>query len=251
MNAAPTQVLVVDDERFFREAIRELLEGEGIDGAARRRPRPRRSKPPTTRASASSCSTSSCPIRAASTVLRVLRERRPALRVVMLSAHTDQEYVLEALRLGACDYLAKPLHEEEVRLSVRRALEAYELASSWDALRGRLGALAGEVEALLGDGVRSEREALAARAAEAVAPAARRRQDVGAAARRRRRASCASRPRPAASSRPRSSTRSPIGEGVAGRAVAQGEAIVVDDVARDPRFAAAPGRSLRRRAPSW
>ena len=28
MKAIPTRVLVVDDERFFREAIRELLEGE-------------------------------------------------------------------------------------------------------------------------------------------------------------------------------------------------------------------------------
>ncbi|HSJ96863.1 MAG TPA: response regulator, partial [Myxococcota bacterium] len=141
------RVLVVDDERFFREAIRELLEGEG--------------HPVSTAATAADALEAAAdpgvgvvvldiqlPDRSGLEVLRALRERRPELRVVMLSAHTDQEYVLEALRLGACDYLAKPLHEEEMRLSVGRALESYDLATRFGALRGRLGALAGEVERL-------------------------------------------------------------------------------------------------------
>ena len=116
------RILVVDDERFFREALRELLESDG-----------RNVRLASTAAEALEWAEDPAigvvvldiqlPDQSGLTVLRVLRERRPALRVVMLSAHTDQEYVLEALRLGACDYLAKPLHEEEVKLSVRRALE--------------------------------------------------------------------------------------------------------------------------------
>ena len=50
-------------------------------------------------------------------------DRRPELRVIILSAHTDQEHVLEALRLGAFDYLAKPIHEEELALAVRLTAE--------------------------------------------------------------------------------------------------------------------------------
>ena len=106
----------------------------------------------------------------------------------MLSAHTDQEYVLEALRLGACDYLAKPLHEEELKLCgaarARGLRDGFELER---AARAGSAALAGEVEALLGDGVRGERGSrCAARAAEAVGAAARRAQDLDPAARRAR-----------------------------------------------------------------
>ena len=239
MTAVRTRVLVVDDERFFREAIRDLLQGEGIELrlAATGAEALEAAEDPSIGVAVLDIQ---LPDQSGLTVLRLLRERRPALRVVMLSAHTDQEYVLEALRLGACDYLAKPLHEEEVKLSVRRALESYEMASNWSALRGRLGALAGEIEALLGDGVRSERESLAVRAAEAVA----RLLDAG-------KTSILLRDEPEGRLRVAATTGRKlssqeldtvaVGEGVAGRAVAQGEAIVVDDVGLDPRFEAAPG----------
>jgi DNA-binding response OmpR family regulator len=238
MKAAPTRVLVVDDERFFREAIRELLEGEGIELrlAATAAEALEAAEDPSIGVAVLDIQ---LPDQSGLTVLRILRERRPALRVVMLSAHTEQEYVLEALRLGACDYLAKPLHEEEVKLSVRRALEAYEMASNWNALRGRLGTLAGEIEALLGDGVRNERESLAVRAAEAVA----RLLDAG-------KTSILLRDEPEGRLRVAAATGrklatpefdgNDVGEGVAGRALARGETIVVSDVDLDPRFEAAP-----------
>jgi len=239
MNAGPTRVLVVDDERFFREAIRDLLESEGIELrlAATAAEALEAAEDPSIGVAVLDIQ---LPDQSGLTVLRILRERRPALRVVMLSAHTDQEYVLEALRLGACDYLAKPLHEEEVKLSVRRALEAYELASNWNALRGRLGTLAGEIEALLGDGTRNERESLAVRAAEAVG----RLLDAG-------KTSILLRDEPEGRLRVAAATGrklatpefdgNDVGEGVAGRALARGEAIIVRDVELDPRFEAAPG----------
>lgn len=231
------RVLVVDDERFFREAIRELLEGEG--------------HPVSTAATAADALEAAAdpgvgvvvldiqlPDRSGLEVLRALRERRPELRVVMLSAHTDQEYVLEALRLGACDYLAKPLHEEEMRLSVGRALESYDLASRFGALRGRLGALAGEVERLAVAPAAEDRGALAARLAEAAA----RLLDAGKTSVLLREPAGDSLRVAAAVGRKDLAELDPvpIGGGVAGRAVAQGQPIVVDDVRSDPRFAASP-----------
>jgi DNA-binding response OmpR family regulator len=228
------RVLVVDDERFFREAIRELLEGDGLSVVAA-----------ANAVEALEAATDpdlgvvvldvQLPDQSGLDVLRTLRERRPELRVVMLSAHTDQEYVLEALRLGACDYLAKPLHEEELRLSVRRALEAYELARRFGALRGRFGALAVEVERLM-SAPAEDRGALAAQLAEAAS----RLLDAGKtsvllrepAGDRLRVAAAIGRKDPSALDAV------PIGGGVAGRAVAQGAAIVVDDAATDPRFGA-------------
>jgi DNA-binding response OmpR family regulator len=163
------RILVVDDERFFREAIREALEGAGLE-----------------------CITAANGPEALEfakegdfgvvvldiqlpgidgiEVLRRLREHHPALRVVILSAHTDQEIVLEALRLGASDYLAKPLHDEELVLAVKRALETHAIAAGWDKLRARLSLLESKLGELVressGEGASAD---LPTRAAETVA----------------------------------------------------------------------------------
>jgi CheY-like chemotaxis protein len=228
------RVLVVDDERFFREAIRELLEADGLTVVAA-----------ANAAEALEAATDpdlgvvvldiQLPDQSGLEVLRTLRDRRPELRMVMLSAHTDQEYVLEALRLGACDYLAKPLHEEELRLSVRRALEAFDLAQRFGALRGRFGALAGEVERLV-RAPAEDRGVLAAQLAEAAS----RLLDAGKTSVLLREP-IGDRLRVAATVGRKASDAFDavsIGDGVAGRAVAQGTAIVVDDVSTDPRFSA-------------
>lgn len=47
------------------------------------------------------------PVMSGVELMRVLRKRYPNLHVVVLSVHQDFEYVQEALRLGAIDYIAK------------------------------------------------------------------------------------------------------------------------------------------------
>lgn len=56
-------------------------------------------------------------------VLRVLQERSPQPPVVVLSAYGTIQTAVEAMKLGACDFLEKPLRAEHVVLTVRRALE--------------------------------------------------------------------------------------------------------------------------------
>ncbi|MFP6606236.1 MAG: response regulator [Myxococcota bacterium] len=131
------RVGVVDDELFFREAISEVLEAAGFDCV-------------TAEDGAQAITLADDPgigvlvldIRMPGMdgidVLRHLREQRPGLRVLVLSGASDQETVLEALRLGACDYLAKPLHDEELVLAVGRACESYALAADAEQLRARL-----------------------------------------------------------------------------------------------------------------
>jgi DNA-binding NarL/FixJ family response regulator len=43
-----------------------------------------------------------------------LRERDPGQRVVMLSVYDDQQYLFEALRVGACGYLLKSINSDEL-----------------------------------------------------------------------------------------------------------------------------------------
>jgi DNA-binding response OmpR family regulator len=173
------RILVVDDERFFREAIRDALTRAGFacvlaEGGAEA----------LERAESEDVGVVVLDIQMPGMngieVLRRLRETRPLVRVIILSAHTDQAYVLEALRLGAADYLAKPLHEEELVLAVRRALEGHAVTARWERLRARLEALGRQLAELHGavrTVPRDERPALvcerAARAAAGVLQAAR------------------------------------------------------------------------------
>ena len=55
--------------------------------------------------------------------LRRLRERWPDVVVIILTAHGTVPTAVEAMQLGAADYLRKPFDVEEISFKLRRALE--------------------------------------------------------------------------------------------------------------------------------
>jgi DNA-binding NtrC family response regulator len=71
-------------------------------------------------------------------VLQRLREADPRLPVIMLTAYGDVPSAVQAMKLGAADYLLKPFHNEEVLLAIRRALERVALADEIQGLRAQL-----------------------------------------------------------------------------------------------------------------
>jgi two-component system chemotaxis response regulator CheY len=58
-------------------------------------------------------------------VLAQLRERDPACRVVMVSAVGLEAKVMEAIQMGARNYVLKPFDRDKVVEVARRTLEAY------------------------------------------------------------------------------------------------------------------------------
>jgi DNA-binding NtrC family response regulator len=58
--------------------------------------------------------------------LRGIRERDPEVPVIMLSVIGKAATIVEAMKLGADDYLNKPFEEEELTLTLRSALERRE-----------------------------------------------------------------------------------------------------------------------------
>ena len=54
---------------------------------------------------------------------RIIRERRPGTRVIMLSAYTDPVHVYRALQAGAAGYIAKKSVAKEVVDAIRMAHE--------------------------------------------------------------------------------------------------------------------------------
>ena len=57
-------------------------------------------------------------------VLHRIRERHPRLPVVILTGYGSMTTAIEAMRLGANDYLLKPVEVEEVAVRLRSALDA-------------------------------------------------------------------------------------------------------------------------------
>ncbi len=60
-------------------------------------------------------------------LLRVLRELDPQLLVIMITAYPTIESSIEAMKLGAYDYIIKPFSNDEIRIKIAKALEAVAL----------------------------------------------------------------------------------------------------------------------------
>jgi DNA-binding NtrC family response regulator len=60
-------------------------------------------------------------------LLRSVRQRRPDLPVILVTAYGSLETTMEAFRAGAWDYISKPFSPEAIRAAVRRVLEVREL----------------------------------------------------------------------------------------------------------------------------
>ena len=62
------------------------------------------------------------------TLLREALREQPDLPIVMITAHGTVDTAVEALKLGAFDYLTKPFDKDEVRSVVAKALKTRQLA---------------------------------------------------------------------------------------------------------------------------
>ncbi|AKU89675.1 sigma-54-dependent transcriptional regulator [Vulgatibacter incomptus] len=69
-------------------------------------------------------------------MLRRVQEVSPATQVVVMTAYGTIETAVEAMRLGAADYLSKPFKESELLVRVGKALEKQRLLREVTALAG-------------------------------------------------------------------------------------------------------------------
>ena len=70
--------------------------------------------------------------------LRQIRKTAPDLPVVMLTATKTVRAAIEAMKLGAADYVTKPFDVDELRVIVQNSLRAQELASEVSYLRSQI-----------------------------------------------------------------------------------------------------------------
>jgi two-component system response regulator HydG len=83
-------------------------------------------------------------------VLRRAKELHPAIEVIVITGHGTVEKAVEAMRLGAYDFIEKPLDRAALLKTVAKALEKQRLTAENLRLRGELEQTLGE-DALIGN----------------------------------------------------------------------------------------------------
>ena len=140
-------VLVIDDEKTFRIVAEEALSSEGFTV----------STAPTGAAGLAAWQREPCDlvildrhlpdtdgIAVLEAMARESRERGLDTLVVIATAYADVASAVQSLKLGAFDYLSKPLQLPELVVTVRKALEAKRLRAQVRQLTGRAHAAMGD-----------------------------------------------------------------------------------------------------------
>ncbi len=125
MSRKTSRILVIDDEPSLREVLTVLFEQEGhlVETAGS-------VEEARQRLADSSYDLILCdlmmPDGSGLDLLREARSVDPAATVIMMTAFTSTKSAIEAMRLGAHDYIPKPFDVDELKVVVQRALEKKE-----------------------------------------------------------------------------------------------------------------------------
>ncbi|HOA73448.1 MAG TPA: sigma-54 dependent transcriptional regulator [Phycisphaerae bacterium] len=137
MSDAPQRILIVDDDRIIVESLIEFLRLEGYeaDGAHSYAEAMTALEQ---RSYAVVISDINMPTTNGFELLRVVKQRYPETVVVIITGYGTIESAVEAIKMGAYDYLTKPIIDDEIRLVVERALQQQSLIRENQSLREAL-----------------------------------------------------------------------------------------------------------------
>ncbi len=125
-DTAPGKILVVDDQRNMRATLAMMLRGSGheVDEADS-------GEKGKEMGSTGAYDMVLTDLRMGGAdgidVLRAVKQTQPLTEVMVMTAYGTIESAVEAMRLGAFDYIQKPFTEEELLVKVSRALESRKL----------------------------------------------------------------------------------------------------------------------------
>jgi len=131
------RMLIVDDDRIILESLSEFLKLEGyeVETAVGFQPA---LKALERRPFSLVLTDVNMPGEGGFELLRVIRDRYPDVVVVIITGYGTIESAVEAIKMGAYDYLTKPIVDDVIRLVVERALRQHALVRENRALRQQL-----------------------------------------------------------------------------------------------------------------
>ncbi len=116
------RLLIIEDEKSMREVLRILLEGEGYEVSTA--PDGLEGLSFVERDIFDLVITDvKMPKADGFEVLKKIKEMSPDTIVIMITAFGTKDAAVEAMKLGAYDYISKPFNIDEIRLIVRKAIE--------------------------------------------------------------------------------------------------------------------------------
>jgi two-component system, NtrC family, response regulator PilR len=125
-SSAPPRILVTDDERSMRELLAIVLKREGYDVVLAENGQ--QGVAAIERGGIDLVvSDIKLPDMSGVDVLRTAKAADAGLPTIMMTAFASTETAVEAMRLGACDYLIKPFDVDELKIKVREKLETRQL----------------------------------------------------------------------------------------------------------------------------
>jgi len=123
---ANEQILVVDDDQVIRWTLREALQSWGFAtveaGSAAEAVRQFKAELP-----AAVLLDIDLPDGSGLDVLRDIKREHPEAIAIMITGNVQIDNTISALRGGAYDFIAKPLNLEEIRVTLRNAIETRQL----------------------------------------------------------------------------------------------------------------------------
>jgi two-component system, NtrC family, response regulator PilR len=134
----PPRILVVDDERSMRELLAIVLRREGYEVLLAENGRSAVSlleREPVDLL----ISDIKMPDLSGVDVLRAAKKIDPDILGIMITAFASTESAVEAMRLGACDYLSKPFDIDLLKMKVREKIENRQLRQENVLLKKTLG----------------------------------------------------------------------------------------------------------------
>ena len=143
----PSRILVVDDDPIAAESLADFLSEEGHHASfvlSAEEAITALTKSTATRIGEASESMSvlitdvSMPGMSGVELLKQVSKEYSGVAVLMLTGYGTIENAVEAVRLGAVDYLTKPVVDAELRLAIQRALRQHALLSENQRLKQRL-----------------------------------------------------------------------------------------------------------------
>ena len=78
-------------------------------------------------------------------VLKELKKINPSIPVIMITAHGTIDTAIEAMKIGATDYITKPFKLEEIKVQIKQALHLSDLEDQVNFLRQELGKRYGKI----------------------------------------------------------------------------------------------------------
>ena len=135
---AMEQILLVDDEPSILSVLNTLLKAEGYEVVSALGGEKARELMLSQHFDLMISDIRMAPVNGME-LLTLAHAERPNMSVIMLTAYGSVETAIEALKLGAFDYITKPFKVDELLITIRRALEYNHALSENEDLKARLG----------------------------------------------------------------------------------------------------------------